>query len=121
MVSRSLLPVAASIAVTCTLFAILRWPLALLGLAGLNTIACFGFLVRGKQLVAILAGATALLLIATLFFTDWGLSSLKPTIRIAWWYLIAACVSEVVLLAYWILDILKSEKGAVEKKRQNYL
>lgn len=89
-----------------------------------DTITCVGFLLRGKRLGSGLAGATVVLLIATLFFTNWGMSSPKPVIRIAWSYLISACVSELALVVYWILgDKMKrqysdSSKGFCERDKE---
>jgi hypothetical protein len=90
------------IAVTCILFALLKWPLAILSLAGLNISALVGFLIARKRMGAGLAGSTALLLVLTLLFTDWGLSTPNPSVQIAWSYLITACISEIMLLTYWL-------------------
>jgi hypothetical protein len=89
------------------LFIALKWPLALLALVGLNAIVGIGFRINRNRLNGNLACATAVLIFATLYFTDWGLSMPHPVVRVAWPYLIAACVSELALIVCWIVGMKK--------------
>ena len=92
------------VAILCSLFASLKWPVALLVLSGMNAVACLGFGITRRPIVAGFAGATTILILATLFYTNWGLSSLHPGVRVAWPFLIAACFSELATLVCWLLS-----------------
>ncbi len=93
------------VAVISTLFAQLKWPLALLALSGLNGAASIWFWLVKRSRVARMAALTSLLMLATLFFTDWGLSSLHPVLRVAWPLLIAACIAELLTLLLWLVSV----------------
>lgn len=79
------------------------WPLVVLGIAVFNAIAAVGFWLGGKQRSVELTGATTALLIAALFFTDWGFSTPNPIVRVAWPWLIAACAMEIAAISWWLL------------------
>jgi hypothetical protein len=101
------------LAVIGSLFAALVWPRALLALAGLNAVASVVFLLGRRMLTATLSAATCGLILATLFLTDWGLSSLHPVIRIAWPYLIGASIAEVATISSWMVSIRPREQRMV--------
>ncbi len=97
-----MLQAVAVIAVICSLFAQLRWPSALFVLSGMNLVVGFWFWYRGRAQLRTLALATFALIIATLFFTDWGLSSPQPRVRVAVLPLIAACFTQVLTIVLWL-------------------
>ena len=92
------------VAVVSALFASLKWPVALLVLCGLNIFASIYFYATRRVGIAISGFTTACLILATLFFTDWGFSSLNPTVRIAWPFLAAACVSQLYEVLCWLIS-----------------
>ena len=96
------------------LFLTFTWPVALLGVAGLNAILSIRFWFKKRRREAKLAGLAAILFLATLFFTDWGLPSVKHVARVAWPCLIAACVAELALIVFWC-----SKKRAARKRKRN--
>lgn len=93
------------VAVISTLFAQLKWPLALLALPGLNGAASLGFWGVKKSRLARMALVTSLLMLVTLILTDWGLSSLHPVARIAWPVLVAACIAQLLTLLLWLVSV----------------
>ncbi len=95
-------------AVVGALFVVFAWPVALLVLSGMNAVGCIGFAIVRQLKIAGFAGVTSILIMATLFFTDWGLSSLHPVVRVAWPYLIAACAAELTTVLFYLLSPLPS-------------
>ncbi len=93
------------VAVISTLFAQLKWPLALLALAGLNAVASFGLWYARRVRSAQMAIATSALLLATLFLTDWALSSPRGIVRVAWRLLGAACIMQVLTIVAWLFSV----------------
>ena len=98
-----LLQLVVVVTIICALFASLTWPVALLVVCGLNVVGCIGFRLVGRSRIAGLMGVTAILILATLVLTDWGLSCPHPVVSVAWPYLIAACVSELVAVVCWLV------------------
>lgn len=99
------------IAVTLSLFATLRWPPALLVLSVFNAIASIHFFRTSRARTAILAFTTSVLLLATLFFTNWGLSTPRPVVRVAWPFLVAACVLQLCVFVNWLFSERSRRKG----------
>jgi len=93
------------VAVVCALFAALKWPLALLALSGMNAVACVRFWLTKRTRMALMAFATSILMLATLLLTNWGLSMPQPVVRVAWPYLVAACVSQSATILFWLVSI----------------
>jgi hypothetical protein len=97
------------VAILAAPFAVLPWPAALLVIMLFNAGLCLTFAIVGRLRLterlrlATSNGAAALLIFATLYFTDWGFSSLNPSVHVAWPYLIAACVSEVAMVVSYVL------------------
>jgi hypothetical protein len=79
--------------------------IALLALSGLNALASFWLWFTKRLKAAATAIATAMLMVATLFFTDWGLSSLQPVVRVAWPLLIAASIAQLLAIGLWFLSV----------------
>ncbi len=100
-----LLQLVVVVAVVSALFASLKWPVALLALCGLNGLAALWFRVTKRPVVSGLAAETAILIFATLLQTDWGLSSPRPVVRVAWPWLIAACIAELVTIVSWMVSV----------------
>jgi len=93
------------VAVISALFGHLAWPLALLALSGLNGIASVWFWLTKRSRLGKMAALTAILILATLFFTDWGFSSPHPVVRVAWPLLVAACIAELVTIVMWLVSV----------------
>jgi hypothetical protein len=92
------------VAAISALFAAFKWPLALLILCGLNAAASVYFCATRRARIAGPAFITSCLILATLFFTDWGFSSPNPRVRIAWPYLVAACLSQLWAVFCWLIS-----------------
>lgn len=92
------------VAAASSLFATFKWPLAILVLSGVNAVASVYYVRVGKTRIAVLAFTTSVLLLATLFFTDWGLSSPRPVVVVAWPFLAAACVVELCAIVNWLFS-----------------
>lgn len=90
------------VAVICSLFATFEWPFALLFLSGMNAAASLRFWVAKRWRIANATFATSCLILATLFFTDWGLSTPHPVIRIAWKFLVGACLMQLYAIVTWL-------------------
>ena len=58
-----------------------------------------------RQLLGTTAAVTAMLMLATLFFTDWGIEMPHPVVQIAWPHLVAACIAEVAAIIMWLLSV----------------
>ena len=85
------------------LFATLPLMLTLLVLLAGNAIAFFVLLVLRQSTSAALAFLTAVLIVASLMFTNWGFSMPNPRITISWVCLIPAIISQLALIGtpYW--------------------
>jgi len=93
------------VAVVCALFAALKWPLALLALSGMNAVACVRFWLTRRTRVALMALATSVFMLAALLFTDWGFSTPRPVVRVAWPHLVAACVWQLATMLFWLVSV----------------
>jgi hypothetical protein len=93
----------AVVAILCSLFASLPWPIAMAVLSVANVMAAIVFFVGGRSRTSNLASVTSLLVLATLFSTDWGLSSLHPVVHVAWPIAIAACAFQLATILAWFL------------------
>jgi hypothetical protein len=91
----------AIVAILCSLFASLPWPVALVALAVINLIACIAFFRARRWRTGALAGATAISILTFLLFTAWGLS--QPADRASWPDLILICVLELAVILDWFL------------------
>ena len=91
-------------AVAAALFVKLGWPNALLIVAVANAIAAVRFWATRRSQLSRMAAASAVLIMATLFFTDWGLSSLHPVVRVAWGWLVCACILQVMAIVLWLVS-----------------
>jgi hypothetical protein len=100
------------VAVVSALFTALKWPLALLIVCGLNAAASAYFCATRRPRIAAAAFMTFCLILATLFFTDWGFSTPNPMVRIAWPFLAAACVSQLCTILYWLISAQHGSGGA---------
>lgn len=78
--------------------------LTLIGLLACNAIAYIALLVVRQTTAANLAFLTGLLVGASLVFTDWGFSSLKPRTMVSWVCLIPAVIAQIALIAcpFWL-------------------
>lgn len=84
-------------------FAIWSWPIATVVLGCLNiAIAVAVFLAREER-PAVLFTLTGLAMLGVLFFTDWGVSSINPVVRVSWFWVVVASVGEVVSVWYWLM------------------
>jgi hypothetical protein len=110
-----LLQLVVVVAVISALFGHLAWPLALLVLSGLNGIASVWFWLTERRRLAGMAVVTAVLALCTLFFTDWGLSSPHPVVRVAWPYLVAACIAEFVTIGMWLISVPPTMRSSIPK------
>ena len=93
------------VAIVCALFAALKWPLALLALSGMNAVACVRFRLTRRTRPALMALATSVFMLTTLLFTDWGFSTPRPVVRVAWPQLAAACVSQLATMLFWLVSV----------------
>jgi len=84
------------VAVVCSVFASMTWPVAMLALAGLNVVASIVFW-RARRF-RICAWATSFFLLMTLSLTDWCSSSFKPVTYVAWMDLVLAGVFQAAAL-----------------------
>jgi hypothetical protein len=100
-----LLKLVVVVAVISWLFAYLAWPLVLKTLCELNGLASVWFLVTGRRRLARMAIVAAILMLATLLWTDWGLSPLDPVVHVAWSFLVAASVAEVTTIVLWLVSV----------------
>ena len=106
------------VAIISTLFAQLKWPLALLALAGLNAVASIGLWYARKVRSAQMAIATSAFLLATLFFTDWALSSPRGIVRVAWRLLGAACIMQVVTIVAWLFSAAPTTRNRLAEEKR---
>jgi hypothetical protein len=93
----------AVVALLCSLFATLPWPLAMAILSVANAMAAIVFFVAGQSRTSNLASITALLVLATLFSADRDFSILHPLVHVAWPIAIAACAFQVATILAWFL------------------
>ena len=95
----------AVVAVLCSLFASLPWPIAMAVLSVANVMASIIFFVGGRSRTSNLASITSLLVLATLFSTDWDRYNYSglPVVHIAWPIAIAACAFQVATILVWFL------------------
>ena len=93
------------------LFAIVPLMLTLLALLACNLVACLVLLILRRSSAAGLAFLTCVLLVASLLFTDWGFSMPYPRIRVSWFSLIPACVSELALITMPLWPFPKRSAG----------
>lgn len=109
---RRLLGCVAVVAVVSSLFASLKWPVALAALAAINAAASVAFGEMKRPWITLLALVTASLIALTLIETDWGFSTSNPApmVRVAWPWLIAACVTQVCTLLFWLFGAAKQER-----------
>ena len=102
---RRLLGLVTLVAVVCSLFASLWWPVAMLLLAGMNLIACVGFRIVKRSLLSGLAGVTSLLIVVAFGATFMGFYDLLPPPRSFWLPLLtAACISELATVVCWLFS-----------------
>ena len=94
----------AVVAVLCSLFASLPWGIAMAILSVANVMAAIVFFVAGRSKTSNLASITSLLVLATLFSTDWRLSSLHPVVHVAAPIAIAACAFQLATVLAWFLS-----------------
>lgn len=103
---RSIWIVAVLLLAVMVLFASLPLMLTLITLLACNGIAFFVLLIVHRTTEASLAFLSALLMLATLMFTNWGFSMPNPRIRVSWISLIPACISQLTLISmpvFWSL------------------
>lgn len=100
------------VAVPCAIFAQWKWPLALLAMLGLNGFASVWFWLTKRPQVGGMAALTAILIFAALLFTDWDIDSPRPpVVRVAWPWLTAACVSQLVTVLMWMVSVRPAIRG----------
>ena len=91
------------VAVVAGMFAYMVWPIALLVLSAINAAAAVGLAFTARRHIAGWSFATCALILATLYYTDWGVSRPNGTIQIAWPILVAACIAQVITVSTWLL------------------
>ena len=94
---------AISLVAVITLFATLPLILTLLTLLVGNVVAILALVFARQNFAANLAFLTAVLLLASLIFTDWGFSRLSPRVTVSWVCLIPAVISQLALITcpFW--------------------
>lgn len=80
------------------LFVTLPLMLTLLALVVGNAVAVVILVCFRRRGAAKLALLTVMLMLASLIFTDWGVSTPYPRIRVSWLTLIPACISQLALV-----------------------
>ena len=100
-----LLKLVVVVAVISWLFVYLERPVALATLCELNELASVWLLATGRRRLAGMAIVTAILMCATLFATDWRLSFERPFIHVAWSFLVAASVAELLTIVLWLVSV----------------
>ncbi len=95
----------ALVAVLCSLFATLPWPIALAVLSVANAMAAIVFFVAGRSRTSNLASIASLLVLATLFSNDFDRynPSGHPVVIVVWPLLIAACAFQLATILAWFL------------------
>jgi hypothetical protein len=96
--------------VVASLFALFPWPVALLVVCGINAMVAIYSWFKGRAALCYITLTTSGLILATLFFADWGVSRPNGNISVAWPVLIAACVAQVGAVAVWLLSGSKNKK-----------
>jgi len=108
------------LAVIAILLVALPFILALLALLCGNAIGFIALAVYRQRIAARISALTILLLLATLFFTNWGFSMPEPRIRIAWLYFVPACALQLTLISIPIwLNSTRSPSLMKTSRRRN--
>lgn len=86
------------------LFVTLPLMLTLLAMLACNAVAFVALLIARQTTAANLAFLTGVLLVASLMFTNWGLSMPNPRITVSWLCLIPAIIAQLALVAcpFWL-------------------
>ena len=94
----------ALIAGAALVLASLPFQISLLTLIGGNVIGFIVLAAYRQKIATRISALTILLLLFTLFFTNWGFSMPEPRMQIAWMYFIPACVFQLslILLPFWL-------------------
>ncbi len=93
-----------------SLFALFPWPVALLVVCEINAMVAIYSWFKGRTALCYITLTTSGLILATLFFTDWGVSRPNGKISVAWPVLIVACVAQVDAVAVWVFSGSKDKK-----------
>ena len=101
---KRLLVVVTVSAIIAGLFACLQLEIALLTLATIDLIASVLFELYAKSRLSLLLLVSAILIQATLYYTDWGHSRPIPDFRVAWSFLIATFVAHAAVAFVWLID-----------------
>ena len=84
-------------------FLFFKWPVAVFSLAVLNVVACLLLGMQRRWQSAVGALIASALLFAALVFTNWGLSTPQPVVRVAWPWLIAGCIAQAAVAVGWTM------------------
>ncbi|WP_145063407.1 hypothetical protein [Adhaeretor mobilis] len=106
------------VAVVAFMFATIPWPPGVAFLAFVDMLVMVVARSKNKRRLRIASAVTVCLIVATLFFTDWGVSSPKPVIRIAWPPAIGAIIAQLATLGLWLME---SPDVAPEKKKGDHV
>lgn len=116
-----LVAVLAVVLTVVAMFATMPLMLTLLALLGSNVLACFMLLILQDTSATFLAFLTGLLMLASLVFTDWGLSSQVPRIRVSWPSLIPAVVCQLVLISLPARRVVKTWRIRCRQQKKRWL
>ena len=102
--TKRLFALTAIVAIVAALFSWLPWMWALLALVPINGACSLAFFISRKVRLGTLAFATAALILAGLFFTDWGFSRPNGVVRPFWPLYIAGGIAQAWAIVAWLFD-----------------